>query len=157
MKKVFFRGLILFFALSMISCGYRFVDPSPGGNYALAEVRNVTSEPDLDTIMTQALHDLGSFNPKGDNTLTVIVTDFQEGVAAVSSSGMIVRERLKIEVQWKIIGSDGSRGTFSRESFSKTYPYSNDPVTLNWNRSAAIRLLINSAADYILGGLGEYP
>lgn len=144
-------------ALVVVSCGYRFVDPSSGPNYALAEVRNITAEPGLDRILSDGLNDLESFHPEALNRLTIIVTHFDETVAAVDSEGLTIRERLKLEIDWKVQGADGSQATFGKEIVTKTYPYSEDPATLNWNRSAAIRLLTNSAAERILDRLKVLP
>lgn len=157
MIRTLTRTSAVFLALLLAACGYRFVDPSPGGDYALTEVRNITSEPGLDRILTEGLHDLGTFNPRAKNRLTVIVTRFTEIVGSVSSSGKTIRERLKLEVEWKVQGADDSEAIFGKAAVTRTYPYSEDPVTLDWNRSAAIRLLANAAAEKVLDGLGGLP
>jgi hypothetical protein len=157
MMNILVRALIVCLVLVTTSCGYRFVDPSPGGDYALINVRNATPESGLERILAERLRDLGSFNPKAKNRLTVIVTRFEEAVGTVSSGGTPVRERLKMDVQWKVQGPDDSRATYGKEAVTNTYPYSDDPVTLDWNRSAAIRFLVNSAVERILDRLEGPP
>ena len=155
------RRLIVLISISVlvltVSCGYRFVDPFPGKGYALGEVRNVTSEPGLDRILTQGFRDFGSFDQDSEYRLTVVVTRFEETVAAISSGGVPIRQSLRMEVSWKVQGYRESEGIFGREVATKTYPYSDDLAILDWNRSAALRLLANEAAEQVLGRLGATP
>jgi hypothetical protein len=155
--KIFVGTSFVFLALLAVSCGYRLVDPTPGDGYALIQVRNVTPEPGLDRTLTRELDDLGSFDPKARNRLSVVITRFEEAVGSVSAGGVTVRERLKLEVEWKVQGSDNSSSASGKETVTGTYPYSDDPVALDWNRSAAIRLLSNDAAQRILDQLERLP
>ena len=156
MRRLIVLTSILFFLLT-VSCGYRFVDPFPGKGYALEEVRNVTSEPGLDRILAQGFRDFGSFDPHSKYRLTVVVTRFEETVAAISSGGVPIRQSLRMEVSWKVQGDRESEATFGKEAATKTYPYSDDPATLDWNRAAALRLLANTAAQQVLERLEAAP
>jgi len=150
MRKTPVIVCIALLSLAVVSCGYRFVNTSPGEGYALAEVRNMTGEPGLDKMLEESFRGMGSFDSTAEKSLYVIVTGFGEAVAAVSSEGITVRERLKMDVEWKVRSPGGSQAIFGKETLSKTYPYSEDAASLEWNRSAAIRLLVNSAAERIL-------
>ena len=152
LTKISFVFLIL-----IAGCGFRFVDPFPGKDYTLSDVRNVTAEPELDRILTEGFHEVGSFDPDSPNQLSVIVIRFEESVAAVDSDGLTVRQRLRMEVSWRVQRAHDSQAIFGKETVTKTYPYSNDPVSLDWNRSAAIRFLANSAAQRVMDRLEDSP
>jgi hypothetical protein len=140
----------VFFTLTTVSCGYRFVDPSPGGDYVLASVGNRTQEPGLDRMLKEKLNDLGSFNSNGDKSLSIVITRFEEAVSTINSEGKTVRERLKMDLEWKIQGTKSSRAASGKGTVTKTYPYTEDSAALDWNRSAAVGLLVDSAAELIL-------
>jgi len=156
MRRLIVITTVLIFVLTT-SCGYRFVDPFPGKAYALGEVKNVTAEPGLDRVLAKGFRECGSFDPDSKNRLTVVVTRFEETVAAISSGGVPIRQRLKMEVSWKVQGEQQSQATFGKEMATKTYPYSSDPAALDWNRSAALRFLANTAAERVLERLEASP
>ncbi len=153
----FFAIAPLLFLLLTTACGYRFVDPFPGKGYVLGEVRNATSEPGLDRLLAEGLRESGSFDPGSKNRLTVVVTRFAETVAAISSAGAPIRQRLQMEVSWKVQGEQRPEATFGKETVDKTYPFSDDPAALDWNRSTALRFLANTAAERVLSHLEVSP
>lgn len=155
-----FRCLPIFLVLAFLlpaGCGYRFVDPLPGDDYALASVRNASSEAGLATLLESELRKNGRFRKRSAYVLSVTVTDFKETVESVSSSGTPVRQKLEMGVAWKVEGASSSDTTFGKENVVRTYPYSADPVTLDWNRNAAVHLLTNMASRRILENLGAKP
>jgi hypothetical protein len=155
MMKAFTAAPVVFLALLTASCGYRFVDPAPGEGYVLIDVRNVTPEPGLHSILARDLSDLGSFDPEAEYGLRVVVTRFAETVDSVSSGGITVRQGLKLEVEWRVQGSDNSAVESGMETATGTYLYSDDPTVLDWNRSAAISALSRAAAQRILERLED--
>ena len=114
-----------------------------------AKVLNESSEEELRRI--------GGFKERSTNRLSIIITGFTESVDSVGSSGVPVRQKLIMEVSWKVEGKGTSHATFGREVVTRTYPYSADVVTLDWNREAALRLLSEMAARGVLMRLGEQP
>jgi len=142
--------VVLFFVFLVSSCGYRFVNPLPQCSCALEEVKNTTAEPGVDRVIEKALREGGTFSPASPDRLFVAVTRFVEAVASVDSDGTPVRQKLSMEVSWKIQGEDPSRAVSGKETASGTYPYSREAVQLDWNRASAVRLLAEEAAGKIL-------
>ena len=62
-----------------------------------------------------------------------------------------------MEVSWKVEGTNEAQAAFGHESVHRSYPYSNDPTTLDWNRSAAVRLLARVGARKVFDSLGVTP
>ena len=149
--------LIFFLILLPAGCSYRFVDPFPASDYALVSVRNSTGESGLGVILEEEMRRSGGFKERSANRLSVTVTGFNETVESVSSDGSPVRQKLAINVAWKVEGPKSAQAVFGKETASRTYPYSTNLPTLDWNRSAAVRLLTELAASRILEGLGEQP
>ena len=54
-------------------------------------------------------------------------------------------------------GTQSAQAVFGKETASQSYPYSTDLPTLDWNRSAAVRFLTETAARRLLEDLGEQP
>lgn len=151
-------GLIaLIFLLLPAGCGYRFVDPLPASDHALVSVRNATSETGLAFLLEEELRKNGRFGERSANRLSVAVTDFTERVESVSSDGTPVRQVLAMEVAWKVEVDPGTPQRSGRESASRSYPYSSDLPTLDFNRNAALRLLVEKAARSVLESLGGAP
>jgi hypothetical protein len=134
-------------------CSYRFVDPFPASDYALARVGNSSPEPGLAPLLEEELRRNGGFKEHSAYRLSVTVTDFTETVESVSSSGSPVRQKLTMDIAWKVEGASSSETVFGKETAVRSYPYSADPSTLDWNRSAAVRLLAEMAARRILENL----
>ena len=152
------RCLIILW-LSMIfiqaGCSYRFVDPFPASDYALVSVGNSSPEAGLAVLLEEELRRNGGFQKHSANLLSVTVTDFSETVDSVSSSGTPVRQKLTMEVAWKVETASSSEAVFGKEKAVRSYPYSPDPTTLDWNRSAAVRLLTETAARRVLENIGD--
>lgn len=143
--------------LSAAGCGYRFVDPFPASDYALVSVRNATEESDLAHLIEEELRRSGGFKERSTNRLSVTVTDFAETVESVDSDGIPVRQKLTMEVAWKVEGTQATQATFGQETIVRSYPFSTDPPTLDFNRSSALRLLSEMAARTVLERLGGPP
>jgi len=149
--------LSAFFIFIPAGCGYRFVDPLPASEYALVSVMNATAEAGLASQFEEAMRRSGGFKEGSANELSVTITRFNEGVESVGSSGSPVRQELTMEVAWKAEGPRPGRVTSGKETVVQSYPYSTDPATLDWNRSAAVRLLIQTATGKVLESLGGQP
>jgi len=149
----FFTILSVLLVLLPVGCSYKFVDPSPATGYTLVSVRNSTPESGLAPLLEDAMRRFGGFKESSAHRLSVAITDFSETVDSVSSSGVPVRQKLTMEVDWKVEGDPSNRVTFGKKRTVRTYPYSADLVTLDWNRSAAVRLLTETAARSILEDL----
>jgi len=149
--------LAIFLVLFPTGCSYRFVDPVPAYEYALISVRNSTGESGLAVLLEEEMRRSGGFKERSANRLSVTVTGFTETVESVSSDGFPVRQKLTINVEWKVEGPQSAQAVFGKETASLTYPYSTNLPTLDWNRSAAVRLLTELTASRILEGLGEQP
>ena len=147
---------ILLFLLPA-GCGYRFVDPFPASDYALASVKNATGEADIASLLEDEMRKTGGFKERSANRLSVTITGFSETVESVDSAGVPVRQKLTMDVAWKVEESRSAQGTFGKEVVVRSYPYSNDFTTLDWNRRAAVRLLTEMAARSVLERLGEQP
>jgi hypothetical protein len=137
--------------------GYRFVDPFPASDYTLVSVRNATEEAGLATLLEEEMRRNGGFQERSANRLSVTVTRFTERVESVSSEGTPVRQKLTMDVAWKVEGSQSAQAAFGQETIERSYPYSSDLLTLDWNRSAAVRLLMETAARRVLDNLGGQP
>ncbi len=154
----FFRPLALFLAAVLLSgCGYRFVDPFPASDYALVSVRNATPEPGLAPLLEQELLQRGGFRDRSENRLSVSITAFSERVESVGSDGRPLRQKVTLDVAWRIEGPQTAQGTFGKEKVERSYPWTDIPETLEWNRNAAIRLLAEGAARVIVQRLGGAP
>jgi hypothetical protein len=149
--------LTVFLILFPTGCGYRFVNPFPASDYALVSVRNSTGESGLGVILEEELRTYGGFRKSSANRLSVTVTSFTETVESVSSAGLPVRQELTISVDWKVEGTQSAQAVLGEETTSRSYPYSTDLPTLDWNRNAAVRLLTETAARSVLHSLGEKP
>jgi hypothetical protein len=136
-------------------CSYRFVQPFPASDYALVKVGNSSPEAGLAPLLEEELRRNGGFHKRSANLLSVTVTDFSETVESVSSSGSPVRQKLSMEVAWKVERTSSSKAVSGKETVVRSYPYSADPSTLDWNRSAAVRLLTEMAARRILENFGD--
>jgi hypothetical protein len=62
-----------------------------------------------------------------------------------------------MEVAWKIEGARLAQAVLGNKVIDRTYPYSADLTTLDWNRNAALRLLAETAAREILEDIGARP
>ncbi|MDF1524665.1 MAG: hypothetical protein RRA15_07730 [bacterium] len=155
-----YRYLIIFTIILVLfpaGCSYRFVDPFPAYEYALVSVRNFTAEAGLAVLLEEEMRKLGGFKEHSASRLSVTVTGFTESVDSISSSGFPVRQKLTIDVAWKVEGKQSAQAVFGSETASLIYPWSTNLSTLDWNRSAAVRLLTETAASRILADLGEQP
>ena len=163
-RRYFLRGyslasryLIVFMTLPVLltaGCSYRFVDPFPAGSYALVSVRNATTEAGLAPMLEEEMRRNADFRESSANRLSVMISGFTETVESVSSDGIPVRQKLTMDVTWKAEGKQSSSG---KEVVVRSYPYSKDPPTLDWNRSAAVRILTEMAARSVLENLGGQP
>lgn len=147
----------VFLALALSGCGYRFVDPFPASDYTLLSVRNATAEPSIAGILEEELRRLGGFVKGSRNLLSVSITEFSEEVESISSAGVPVRQALTMEVAWKVEGAHREEARSGSVTARRGYPYSDDPTALEWNRNAAVRLLVESAAGSVLDQLGVWP
>lgn len=149
-----FRSLAALFLsfplLVSFSCGYRFVHPYPHCACTLEAVENATSEPGLDRVLEQALREEGTFSSRSSDKLFVVVTGFGEVVDSVASGGVTVRQKLRMEVSWKVEGTDPSRAVSGKETVAMTYPFSGDAAQMDWNRAGAIRLMARDAARKVM-------
>ena len=132
-----------------------FVDPFPASDYALVRVANSSPETGLASLLEEELRRNGGFQERSLNLLSVTVTSFSETVESVSSTGSPLRQKLTMEVAWKVEAPSSSGAVFGKETAVRSYPYSDDPSTLDWNRSAAVRLLTEMAARRILDNLED--
>lgn len=144
----------IFLVLFPVGCSYRFVDPFPASDYALVSVRNATGEAGLASLLEEEMRRRGAFKERSANRLSVTVTVFTETVESVRSDGSPVRQKLTMDVAWKVEGTQPAQATFGKEVVVRSYPYSAVLPTLDWNRSAAVRLLTEMAARSILERLG---
>ena len=154
------RSLCIFTVLLVLlpaGCGYRFVDPFPASDYALISVRNTTGEADIASLLEEEMRRAGGFKERSTNRLSVTITGFSETVESVDSAGTPVRQKLVMDVSWMVEEDRSTHGKFGKEVVLRSYPYSNDLSTLDWNRRAAVRLLTEMAARRILERLGEQP
>lgn len=155
-----YRNLKLFTILLLLlpaGCGYRFVDPFQASGYTLVSVKNVTAEAGLATLLEEEMRRMGGFREQSEKRVQVVVTRFSEAVESVSSEGLPVRQKLTMEVKWRIEAGPSSTSDSHTVLVNRSYPHVTDTASLDWNRSAAIRLLTQSAAQRILEGLGEQP
>lgn len=157
MTRYCFLTILIFAVLVPFGCGYRLVDPFPASDYALISVRNVTSEPGLAPLLEEEMRGSAGFKESSAKRLSVAITGFRDTVDSVGSTGSPLRQELTMEVSWKVEGPTSSQAIFGKEVVVRTYPYSTDLTTLDWNRDAAVRLLIKMAASEILDSLGEQP
>lgn len=149
--------ILVIILLFTAGCSYRFVDPFPASEFVLESVRNATSEPGLAGLLEDELRRNGGFKDNAIYRLNVAVTRFEESVDSVGSSGSPVRQKMVMEVAWKIEGARLAQAVLGKEVIDRTYPYSADLTTLDWNRSAALRLLAETAARKILEDIGVRP
>ncbi|UCG38314.1 MAG: hypothetical protein JSV00_09000 [bacterium] len=153
LPRILLAGMLL-----MVSgCGYRFVNPFPAEDYTLHSVKNASPEPGLGRILADQLLEKGDFVTRSENSLSVVITRFEESVAAVSSAGVPVRQNLSMVVAWKVEGGNRSEAVFGQESVSTSYPYPSEPADHEWNRAAAVRQLAGTAAQIILDKLRGSP
>jgi len=148
---------LVLLVLLQAGCAYRFVDLSRPSGYDLVSVRNTTAEAGLARMLEEEMRRNGGFRESSAERLSVTVSGFNESVESVSSSGSPVRQKLTMEVAWKVEGSKSAKVTFGKKVVTRSYPYSKDTSTLDWNRSAAVRLLTGLAARSVLEGLGRQP
>jgi hypothetical protein len=149
--------ILVIILLFTAGCSYRFVDPFPASEFDLESVRNATSEPGLAGLLEDELRRNGGFKDSAIYRLNVAVTRFEESVDSVGSSGSPVRQKLVMEVAWKIEGARLAQAVLGNKVIDRTYPYSADLTTLDWNRNAALRLLAETAAREILEDIGARP
>lgn len=136
-------------------CGYRFVDPVHTGDLRLAGVKNSSSEPTLEHLLEEALRTAGIRQSNSGAGIHLVITEFTDRVSSISSSGSPIRQRVSMTVFWRIGEKRGDDNLFGQESASLSYPYSTDPVTLDWNRGAAIRRLCQKLADQLKSKAGK--
>ncbi len=151
-----FTGAVLGI-LMLTACSYRFVDPFPARSYDLISVTNSTAEPDLDGVLEEEIRLKGGFTHGAQSRLYLTVTRFTQQVETVSSSGTPVRQKLSMEVAWKVEGAHRSQAVFGKETAREVYPYSLDPSSLDWNRKAAVKLLASAVADLVIRRLEGTP
>lgn len=147
----------LILLLSPVGCGYRFVDPLPAHDYALVSVQNATGEAGLAFLLEEELRRRGGFRKGSTNRLSIAVTGFTETVESVSSGGTPVRQKLTMEVTWKVETEKGAQPRHGREVAVRSYPYSVDLATLDFTRNAALRLLTEMAARSVLENIEGQP
>ena len=146
MKDFLGSSSILLLVL-LAGCGYRFVDGYPAGHFSLHTLRNATSEPELARIVEESLLTTAGIRRNGEGPLLrVILTEFSEAVESVSSGGEPVRQELSLAFQWRTNGPSGGEGAAGEGRVKRSYPWFSDPVTLDWNRNAALKLLGEAAA-----------
>ena len=144
-------ALFLSFPLLVsFSCGYRFVHPYPHCACTLETVENATSEPGLDRVLEQAFREEGAFSSHSSDKLFIVITGFEEVVDTVASGGVTVRQKLRMEVSWKVQGKDPSHAVSGKETVAMTYPFSGDAAQMDWNRAGAIRLMARDAARKVM-------
>ena len=151
-----FTGAVLGI-LVLTACTYRFVDPFPARSYDLVSVANSTAEPGLGGVLQKEMRLKGGFTPGAQSRLYLTVTRFTQQVETVSSSGTPVRQKLSMEVAWKVEGVHRSQAVFGKETAREVYPYSLDAASLDWNRKAAVKLLAKAAADLVIRRLEGAP
>ncbi len=151
-----FTGAVLGI-LVLTACTYRFVDPFPARSYDLVSVANSTAEPGLGGVLQEEMRLKGGFTPGAQSRLYLTVTRFTQQVETVSSSGTPVRQKLSMEVAWKVEGGHRSEAVFGKETAREVYPYSPDPSSLDWNRKAAVKLLAGRVADLVIRRLEGAP
>ena len=110
---------------------------------------------DSKTVLEEMLRKNGGFKESSGNRLSVTVTGFTETVESIGSSGTPVRQKLTMEIAWKIQRTRSAQTTSGSEVVSRSYPYSADLSTLDWNRNAAVSLLAEMGAMKILQSLGD--
>jgi hypothetical protein len=107
--------VLILLVLLPAGCSYRFVDPFPASEYALASVRNATGEAGLATLLEEEMLKHGGFKERSANRLSVTVTGFTETVESVSSDGIPVRQKLTMDVAWKVEGTQSAQTTFGKD------------------------------------------
>jgi len=147
----------IFLVLFPAGCSYRFVDPLTASDYALVSVKNATGEPGLAYLLEEEMLRTGGFKERSTYKLSVTITGFTETVESISSDGTPVRQKLTLDVAWRVEGMQSAQGTYGKESVVRSYPHTTNLSTLDWNRSAAVRLLTEGAARSILEHLGGQP
>jgi len=157
MKKQYLITCLVSFLLVTTACTYRFADPFPASKYDLVSVTNSTSEPGLSMVLEDELRLAGGFTPGSDARLYVTATRFTQQVDTVGSDGTPVRQKLTLDVAWKVEGSHRSEAVFGNETVRELYPYTGDPASLEWNRSAAVKLLARAVAELVIRRLEGTP
>jgi hypothetical protein len=157
MKRQYLFTCLISVLLVATACTYRFADPFPASKYDLVSVTNSTSEPGLSLVLEEELRIAGGFTPGSDARLYVAATRFTQQVETVSSDGTPVRQKLILDVAWKVEGSNRSEAVFGNETVKELYPYTADPASLEWNRKAAVKLLARAAAELVIRRLEGTP
>lgn len=143
------RAYILLFAALIFAggCGYRFVGAWQEGVFSLQQVKNTTAQPGLGPVMEDALgKEAGLFRGVGGKNVVVAVDVFSEKTTVVSAAGEPQRQELEMGIKWRILDKAGQVSGQGSEKRSRTYPFSADRVTLDWQRNAAIELLARDIA-----------
>ncbi len=153
---------IKFCVLSMIGiflvagCGYRFVGAYSGEGFSLDNVKNITQQPRLAAVFEDALaEEAGLFRKDARKKIAVVVDSFSDETESVSASGTPLRQKLTMSIQWRILGESGDISSDGKVQKSRTYPHFTDPVSLDWQRNAAIRMLARDIMRDLSDHLGE--
>ena len=157
MKMRTFLTCLVVSMMALTACTYRFADPFPARDYDLLSVSNSTAEPGLGNILEEELRLVGGFTSGSDSRLYVTATRFSQQVETVSSAGTPVRQKLTLDLSWKVEGTHRSEAVFGSETVTELYPYSPDAASLDWARNAAIRLLARNAAGLLIRKLEGTP
>ncbi len=143
------RAYILLCAglLLAAGCGYRFVSANYGSGFSLLRVKNTTAQPGLGPVMEDALgQEAGLYRGVEGLKLGVAVDVFREKASVVSASGEPQRQELEMGIKWWLLDDTGRISKKGTETGTRTYPFSADSVSLDWQRNAAIELLAKDIA-----------
>ncbi len=152
-----FCVLIIIGFFLVTGCGYRFVGAYSGEGFSLDYVKNTTHQPRLAAVFEDALaEEAGLFRKEGQKKLAVVVDSFSDETESVSAAGTPLRQKLTMSIQWRVLGELGDISLNGKINRSRTYPHFTDPVSLDWQRNAAIKMvardIVRELSDQ-LGGL----
>ncbi len=136
-------------------CGYRFVGAYRGEGFSLDYVKNTTQQPRLVVVFEDALaEEAGLIRKEGRKKLAVVVDSFSDEAESVSAVGAPLRQKLTINIQWRVLSELGDISQNGKVSRSRTYPHYTDPVSLDWQRNAAIKKLARDIVRELFDQLG---
>ncbi len=151
-----FCVLIITVIFLVAGCGYRFVGTYRGEGFSLDYVKYTTHQPRLDAVFEDALaEEAGLVRKEGRKKLAVVVDSFSEEAESVSAAGTPLRQKLTMNIQWRVLGELGDKSLNGKVSRSRTYPHFTDPVSLDWQRNAAIKMLARDIVRELFDQLGE--
>ncbi|UCF29850.1 MAG: hypothetical protein JSV26_07060 [bacterium] len=141
------RFLSLILAVLLTGCGYRFTAGYSAERFSLAKLQNATAEPRLADMFEEALLKAAGIRRRdGSPSLQVVLAEFSEVVQSVTSQGEPVRQEIYLTFEWRAESPSGGEDLSGRARVDRSYLWSPDPVTLDWNRRAALRLICEEAA-----------